>query len=315
MDDQLVLIIPVWFHPLRGHEVTNRGRSISGPLTWFRAPVHSGATRARLRARYGAAAERAAVWLYDVLCQLSAAQPLERRGTVRDQFGAPLTVKRLAAILDHEVQELQGIMDMLMEFGWVGAVLAPDVRRVLAEGAPSAPNLGANGAPDGRHLGAECAPLRPTRYWREEALRARATPRRTKTPAAQAKGGKGGSARKERQGRGESSGDGASAHAGSVSSRVVMLLRACNVSQRAAREIAQSGVSVQRAAVAIARLGAYQRVRPVTSPQGLLVRCLRDGIDEEWVRDGVIVDPPLPPQALKENGADANRTAHGGGSG
>lgn len=116
-DVRQVLIIPSWFTL---HEVRPENRHwLLGAQQWFRAPIHSGETRAQVRERFGSAAEHEFVSVYDVCCQLSASQPLELRGFVLDQRQRPYDVSRLAAYACWQVEWLQWVIDRMVGEEWV----------------------------------------------------------------------------------------------------------------------------------------------------------------------------------------------------
>ena len=153
MSAERILAIPMWFDAERGHEVRNRGRALKGALTWYRSAVHSGASRLKLRRTCGPQREMEAIYVYDQVCQMVAAQPAARRGKLFDRFGRPMTVEDLAWELRREPAWTQEVIDVLLMAGWLrwmdplrrlpGAWTG---RQLGAAGAVS----GADGAPTGR---------------------------------------------------------------------------------------------------------------------------------------------------------------------
>ena len=302
-----VLVIPVWFDARRGHECDNHGRPLKGPLDWYRAHVHSGESRAAVRAQHGCAAERGAVWLYDMLCQLTAASKLSRRGTICDAFGRPLTAVRLAALLEHPAADIAELLAILVEAGWVCEIDEADVAEFFARrarelgGAAAAELCGeapADGPPDVRQSSADGAPTAHKRralgagssaadrnHNRNSDRNRNCDSDRNRLEPEPAEAARGAATADEPAKLPEQ---------GEREARLLGILRLAGMSARGTREVLESGVSPQRLLQATLRIGAYRRVQRVKSPTGLLLRCLRDGIDHEWVRGHVIGDPPLP---------------------
>ncbi len=136
-----VLRIIVWDDPVRGHEVQSRsGHKTRGPLKWFRAPVHTGEWRRRIREDHGEEIEDMCVSVYDVFCQESASQIDERRGFLFNSRGAPLTISAIASLTGRSKDRLSEAIRLLIHYGsveWVQVSVqtdreSPDERRSSA---------------------------------------------------------------------------------------------------------------------------------------------------------------------------------------
>jgi len=130
-----------------------------------------------------------AIYVYDQVCQMVAAQPAARRGKLFDRFGRPMTVEDLAWELRREPAWTQEVIDVLLMAGWLrwmdplrrlpGAWTG---RQLGAAGAVS----GADGAPTGRRRGAGGATLGAsgaTEQGHKDKLRNREEGIKTKTGA------------------------------------------------------------------------------------------------------------------------------------
>lgn len=90
------------------------------PLDYYIAPVRPGDARDRLRQRVGELTAMAAIGVFDLLCQLSAAQPVGRRGWLLNPLGRPLTpTTAAAAIGSSDIAQTVLLIDALIGEGWI----------------------------------------------------------------------------------------------------------------------------------------------------------------------------------------------------
>lgn len=131
-----------WHDPERGFEpVYRKGREVLRyfwPLDRFNGRVHTGETRNALRAAVGEMRAMAAIGLFDLLCQLTAGQNIERRGWLISPFGAPLTRETLpVAIESTEPQNTRELAEILFDHGWL-------IEREYQAGTSGRPNIPAD---------------------------------------------------------------------------------------------------------------------------------------------------------------------------
>lgn len=141
------------------------GHVLSGPLDWYRAPVHAGGMRQALIGAVGLMRGMAAIGVFDLLCQYSANQPIERRGWLLDPFGRPVDIAAvpylLAIYAPTDAAAVSNLMTSLIQARWIRwAELLPAVARALSVPADELTKRdpGAEPAPDVRAPRAQPAP-------------------------------------------------------------------------------------------------------------------------------------------------------------
>ncbi|MEP0846040.1 MAG: hypothetical protein HRF50_04365 [Phycisphaerae bacterium] len=124
-EQERALYIAYWHDQVRGFEgrdPRSRNGPPSGPLSWYRANVHTGRKRRALFERFGEPAGRAMIGYYDHICQLSTAQPIARRGYLINQFGTPYRLEQLPLALEclKESEEFaRDCIENLIAAGWL----------------------------------------------------------------------------------------------------------------------------------------------------------------------------------------------------
>lgn len=91
------------------------------PLDWYHAPVHPGDARERLRDLAESELHAAAaIGVFDLLCQLSAAQAACRRGWLLTPWGKPLSLQQAAiAVGSRDVAATVALIELLIRAEWL----------------------------------------------------------------------------------------------------------------------------------------------------------------------------------------------------